>query len=90
MRKLHPIVFIGPQDYRRFQSILGVGLPDSYDEWLSNHVIEKNRRHLLGFDVREIQVLPDELIQYGQNVAEAPTVVMLRQIAFEKAKDLTP
>ena len=44
----------------------------------------------MGFDVREIQVLPDELIQYGQNVAEAPTVVMLRQIAFEKAKNLTP
>ena len=90
MRKLHPIVFIGPQDFQRFQSILGVGFPDTYDEWLADHAIEKNGRSLLGFDVREIQVFPDELIQYGQNVAEAQTVVMLRQIAFEKAKDLTP
>ena len=90
MRKLHPIVFIGPRDFRRFQSILGVGLPGSYDEWLAVHAIEKHRRHLLGFDVREIQVSPDELIQYGRNLAEAPTVVMLHRIAFEKARDLTP
>jgi hypothetical protein len=90
MRKLHPIVFIGPRDFRRFQGILRVGLPDSYDEWLAVHAIEKNRRRLLGFDVREIQVSPDELIQYGRNIAEAPTVVMLHRIACEKARDLTP
>ena len=90
MRKLHPIVLIGPLDFQRFRSILGVGLPDSYDEWLAIHAIEKNRRRLLDFDVREIRVSPDELIRYGRKCAQAPTIVMLHQIAFEKAKDLTP
>jgi hypothetical protein len=85
MRKTYPIVFIGPQDYPRFKSILSAALPDSYDEWLADHANEKNRWDLLGFDVRDVPVFPEELIDFAKACARSPTILTLRQIAFEKA-----
>jgi hypothetical protein len=85
MQKLYPIVFIGPQDYGRFKSILSSALPDSYDEWLADHAMEKNAWDRKGFDVREIQIFPVELTGYGRSYRRAPTVVMLHRLAFAKA-----
>jgi hypothetical protein len=84
MRSTHPIAFIGPQHYRRFQSIIGPALPANYDEWLVGHAIQKNRWDRLGFDVREIQVLPDELVRYGETHSKTPTLAMLGLLALEK------
>jgi hypothetical protein len=85
MRKLYPVVFIGPQDYRRFRIILGDALPETYDEWLADHAAEKNKWDLLGFEVREVQVFPEELISFARDHVHSPTILMLHMLAFEKA-----
>jgi len=90
MRTTYPIAFIGPQDYRRIQSIIGsASLPGSYDEWLADHAIQKERWDRRGFDVLEIQVLPDELIRYGEVCGKHPTVPMLSLLAVDKARGWT-
>jgi hypothetical protein len=44
----------------------------------------------LGSDVREIQILPDELIRYGAPYAKKPTVPMLDLLAMDKARGWIP
>jgi hypothetical protein len=81
----HPIVFIGPQDYRRIRNIIGSSLPERYDVWLGSHAVRKRLLDRLGFIVREVQIEPDELIRYANIYAQAPTLQMLNLLAQDKA-----
>jgi len=79
------VALIASEDYESFRRILHAHLPNTYDEWFQLHSKElaNHERFLRPF--REIQIYPDEFIDYLRPFGREANLVSMRNFAIEKS-----
>lgn len=76
--------YIGEADYEEFRRLIGES-PGTYEEWLKRHKQEKSARESKGHEPRDINVRPQDFVQFCRERYQECSEQLLLRFAIEEA-----
>jgi hypothetical protein len=90
MKPRNIALVISPQDYDAFVSLIGsdVEFPADYATWIEDRTECDAMRRSLGEDIQEIEVHPDEFVDWLRTSLRERSLAGLQRFAYAKAASI--